>query len=46
MGPPVSRSGGDAMPLSTILIVFGSWIALLALTVWQYRRHRGREDGR
>jgi len=34
------------MPLHTILIVGGSWILLLVLTVWNYRRHRDSDrDG-
>jgi len=32
------------MPLSTILLVWGSWVALLALTIWRYRRTRDEED--
>jgi hypothetical protein len=26
------------MPVSTIIIVWGTWLALLVLTVWSYRR--------
>jgi hypothetical protein len=29
------------MPASTLLIVFGSWLILLGLTIVYYRRHRG-----
>jgi hypothetical protein len=32
------------MPLHTLLIVGGSWILLLVLTVWSYRRHSDGED--
>jgi uncharacterized protein (TIGR03382 family) len=32
------------MPLHTILIVGGSWVLLLVLTVW-YSRRRRDEDG-
>ena len=32
------------MPLHTILIVGGSWVILLALTIWTYSRRSG-EDG-
>jgi hypothetical protein len=32
------------MPLHTILIVGGSWVILLILTVWNYRRQSGKED--
>ena len=28
------------MPLHTILIVGGSWVILLILTIWYYRRTR------
>lgn len=31
------------MPLHTVLIVAGSWVGLLVLVIWNYRRHR-RED--
>ena len=31
------------MPLQTILIVGGSWVALLALTIWNYRRGAQRD---
>ena len=34
------------MPLHTVLIVAGSWIALLALVVWNYRRHSREGDDR
>jgi hypothetical protein len=33
------------MPLHTLLIVGGSWVVLLLLTVWFYRRTRDG-DGR
>ncbi len=33
------------MPLHTVLIVCGSWVVLLVLTVWNYRRDRGKGDG-
>ena len=26
------------MPLGTVLIVWGSWVLLLALTIWTYRK--------
>jgi hypothetical protein len=32
------------VPLHTVLIVGGSWILLLVLAVWNYRRQRD-EDG-
>lgn len=32
------------MPLHTLLIVGGSWILLLILTVWNYRRQGRRGD--
>jgi len=32
------------VPLHTILIVGGSWVILLALTIWNYRRHSGGDD--
>jgi hypothetical protein len=33
------------MPLHTILIVGGSWVILLVLTIWSYRRSsRGDEE--
>jgi hypothetical protein len=31
------------LPLHTILIVAGSWIVLLLLTIWNYRRQNGRD---
>jgi hypothetical protein len=31
------------MPASTIVIVFGSWLALLALAIW-FRWRSARED--
>jgi hypothetical protein len=34
------------MPTGTILIVFGSWLALLALTIWLHVRSSGDDrDG-
>jgi len=35
---------GDRVPFSTILVVGGSWVVLLALTVWWYRRSAREED--
>ena len=32
------------MPLHTILIVGGSWVILLILTVWNYRRQGGNGE--
>jgi len=32
------------MPLHTMLIVGGSWVILLILTIWNYRR-QSRGDG-
>jgi hypothetical protein len=32
------------MPATTLLIVFGSWILLLGLTILYYRRHRNGDD--
>jgi len=34
-----------AMPYGTILAVFGSWLALAALTgvAWRFNRHRGKD---
>ena len=32
------------MPLHTILIVGGSWVILLLLTIWTYRK-RSKDDG-
>ncbi len=32
------------MPLHTLLIVGGSWVLLLILTVWNYRRGSSKDD--
>jgi hypothetical protein len=32
------------LPLHTILIVGGSWVVLLILTIWTYRK-KSEEDG-
>jgi len=32
------------MPASTMLIVFGSWVVLLLLTILYFRRHRSEDD--
>jgi hypothetical protein len=32
---------GEDVPVHTILIVGGSWVILLALTIWNYRRRDG-----
>lgn len=32
------------MPLHTILIVGGSWVILLLLTIWTYGKHT-KDDG-
>jgi hypothetical protein len=32
------------VPLSTILVVWGAWVVLLALTIWWYRRSAREED--
>lgn len=34
------------MPLSTIIIVFGSWLVLLALVVIYYFKTRNEEEGK
>ena len=33
------------MPIATLLIVFGSWIALAGLAVWFRLRSSDEEDG-
>lgn len=32
------------MPLHTLLIVGGSWVILLLLTIWSYRRQGGKGE--
>ena len=32
------------MPLHTIVIVWGTWLILLGLTIWSYRRRRDGDE--